>query len=94
MGMLGISAQETDSGPGQNTIEIRIHPNPVYVGVIDIESNLIGPKTIRIYDLFGKVVFEKRIDSDKLPLNTLVPGVYMVQLQQQGHLATKKLVIR
>ena len=37
---------------------------------------------------------ERRLDSDKLHLGSLVPGVYMVQLRQKGHLATKKLVIR
>ena len=84
MGTLAISAQELPSGSGGADIEFRLHPNPVYDGVVFIESNRNGPKTVRIYDLFGKVVLEQRFNSDKLRLNTLVPGVYMVQLQQEG----------
>ena len=79
---------------GKQRVEFKLNPNPVYDGVVSIESNLQGPKTIRIYDLFGKTVLERRVDSDKLHLGSLVPGVYMVQLRQKGHLATKKLVIR
>lgn len=94
MGALAVSAQESASAPPGKDIEFRLHPNPVYDGVVFIESNRSGPKTIRVYDLFGKVVLEERFHSDKLRLGTLVPGVYMVQLRQEDMVATKKLVIR
>jgi len=94
MSFMMASAQEMASSKGDAAIEFKLHPNPVYDGVVFVQSNKPSPKTIRIYDLFGKVVLEKRIVTDKLLLGTLVPGVYMVQLQQEGALATKKLVIR
>ena len=94
MGFFVVSAQEEPSYNETERVEFKLNPNPVYDGVVYIESNLRGPKTVRIYDLFGKTVLEKRIDTEKLNLGSLVPGVYMVQLRQKGHLATKKLVIR
>lgn len=94
MGIIAVSAQEKPPGHRQEQVEFKLNPNPVYDGVVYIETNLTGPKTIRIYDLFGKTVLEKRIDTEKLHLGSLVPGVYMVQLRQNGNLATKKLVIR
>lgn len=94
MSLMMASAQEMASTNADTTIEFKLHPNPVYDGVVFVQSNIPSPKTIRIYDLFGKVVLEKRIVTDKLLLGTLVPGVYMVQLQQEGAVATKKLVIR
>jgi hypothetical protein len=94
IGSFVISAQEPPTNMGKERVEFKLNPNPVYDGVVYIESNLKGPKTVRIYDLFGKAVLERRIDSEKLHLGSLVPGVYMVQLSQKGQLATKKLVIR
>lgn len=94
MGFFVVSAQEEPSHNGEERVEFKLNPNPVYDGVVYIESNLKGPKTVHIYDLFGKTVLEKRLDTEKLHLGSLVPGVYMVQLRQKGHLATKKLVIR
>lgn len=94
IGSFAVSAQQQPPEKGTERMEFKLNPNPVYDGVVSIESNLQGPKTVRIYDLFGKTVLERRIDSDKLHLGSLVPGVYMVQLRQKGHLATKKLVIR
>lgn len=94
IGFLSISAQQKPAETGKERLVFTLNPNPVYDGVVYLESNLKGPKTVRIYDLFGKAVLERRIDSGKLPLGSLVPGVYMVQLRQKGHLATRKLVIR
>ena len=94
MGTFAVSAQEPPAGSEPVRVEFRMHPNPVYDGVVYIESNLDGPRHIRIYDLFGKTVLERRLDSGKLHLGSLIPGVYMVQLRQKGQLATKKLVIR
>ena len=94
MGTLAMTAQEMESGDTESSVVFKLHPNPAYDGVVYVRSNNPSPKTIRIYDLFGKVVLEKRIATDKLYLDALVPGVYMVQLQQGGNMATKKLVIR
>ncbi|MFZ9002404.1 MAG: T9SS type A sorting domain-containing protein [Bacteroidetes bacterium] len=94
MGLFVVSAQEKPLDNATERVEFKLNPNPVYDGVVYIESNLNGPKTVRIYDLFGKTVLEKRIDSEKLHLGSLVPGVYMLQLSQKGQLATKKLVVR
>jgi len=94
IGSFAVYAQDQPSPDRQDRVEFKLNPNPVYDGVVYIESNLKGPKTVRIYDLFGKTVLERRIDTEKLHLGSLVPGVYMVQLRQKGHLATKKLVIR
>ena len=94
MGTLALTAQEIDSGKTDEAVSFKLHPNPVYDGVVYVQSTNPSPKTIRIYDLFGKVVLQRRIVTDKLFLDALVPGVYMVQLQQGGDIATKKLVIR
>ncbi|MEJ2162288.1 MAG: T9SS type A sorting domain-containing protein [Robiginitalea sp.] len=94
IGTVAVSAQEVKSNAPDSGIKFRLHPNPVYDGVVFVKSNYSTPRTIRIYDLFGKIVLERRTESERLFLGSLVPGVYMLQLQQKGELATKKLVIR
>ena len=93
LGTCTISAQQNPQGFERAEAYFRLHPNPVRDGIVYVESDQDGPKHIRIYDLFGKVVLERRLNSNKLILNALVPGVYMLQLQQEERIATKKLVI-
>ncbi|MGB5188730.1 T9SS type A sorting domain-containing protein [Robiginitalea sp.] len=89
-----VSAQQDPVSFERTETRFRLHPNPVRDGFVFVETDHEGPKDIRIYDLFGKVVLQQRLVSQKLFLNALVPGVYMVQVRQQERIATKKLVIR
>lgn len=94
MSTYAVSGQQDALSPGQAEAQFRLHPNPVKDGFVYIQSDSDGPKDIRIYDLFGKVVLERRLVSQKLYVSALVPGVYMVQVRQENRIGTKKLVIR
>jgi hypothetical protein len=94
MGTCTLAAQQNSERSEDAEVRLWLHPNPSKDGFVYVESEQDGPKHIRIYDLFGKVVLEARLDSNKLFLTALVPGVYMVQVRQQDRIATKKLVIR
>jgi hypothetical protein len=89
-----VSAQEDPKSPDRAEARFSLHPNPVKDGFVYVQSDSQGPKDIRIYDLFGKVVLEQRLVSQKLFVSALVPGVYMVQVRQEERIGTKKLVIR
>ena len=94
MGTFGLAAQQTDAVAGSGEARIRLHPNPATANVVYIESDSAAPKPVRVYDLFGKVVLERRLSGDALAIDLLVPGVYMVRVEQKGRYATKKLVVR
>ena len=94
MGMLGVSAQQQPTQLPQGEASVRLHPNPTSDGVVYVESDSPSPKLIRIFDLFGKTVLERRIPGNTLTLDRLAPGVYMVRIEQDNRYATKKLVIR
>lgn len=94
LGTCALSAQETSMASGDSTAEIRLHPNPAQGDVVYVVSSLPGPKTVHIFDLFGKVVLERRLSGDALPIDTLIPGVYMVRVEQGDAVATKKLIVR
>jgi hypothetical protein len=88
-----VSAQREPQSPDRAEADFSLHPNPVRDGFVYIETDSNSPKDIRIYDLFGKVVLEQRLVSQKLFVSALVPGVYMVQVRQGERIGTKKLVI-
>ncbi len=94
LGTFGLSAQQSDLVAGSEEIRVRLHPNPATADVVYIESDSKAPKYIRIFDLFGKVVLDRRLLGDALVIDRLAPGVYMVRIEQQGRFATKKLVVR
>lgn len=94
LGTCAVSAQEAALATGDASAEIRLHPNPAQGGVVYVVSSHPGPKTVRIFDLFGKAVLERRLSGDALPIDALIPGVYMVRVEQDDVVATKKLIVR
>ncbi|MBC2837903.1 T9SS type A sorting domain-containing protein [Robiginitalea sp. SC105] len=94
MGTFSLAAQHTGAVAGNEEARIRVHPNPATADVVYVESDSNAPKTVRVFDLFGKVVLERRLMGDALVIDRLVPGVYMVRIEQNGKYATKKLVVR
>lgn len=94
LGCYMLSAQNAGDAVGNQGLEFKLHPNPALENVIYIETTEKAPKTILVFDLFGKVVIERRISTNSLPIDQLVPGVYMVQVRQKDLVATKKLVVR
>ncbi len=94
MGTCALSAQQEPVADADSPAEIRLHPNPALGDLVYVVSTRPGPKTVRVFDLFGKVVLERHLTGDALPIETLIPGVYMVRVEQSGVVATKKLIVR
>jgi hypothetical protein len=74
---------------------IKIYPNPNN-GAFTLQNNTHEPLDISVFDAMGKVVFQGvALSSTQTKLNLNVPpGVYMVNLQQNGTMVTKKMVVR
>jgi len=94
LGTCVLSAQQEPVAEADAPAEIRLHPNPAEGNLVYVVSSRPGPKTARIFDLFGKVVLERYLTADALPIEALIPGVYMVRVEQGGAVATKKLIVR
>ncbi len=94
MGTLSISAQEARELPAREEISLRIHPNPAPGPTVEIVTNSETPKMVQVFDLFGKTMLRRRILGNTLDIRSLVPGVYMVRVEQEGRSTTKKLIIR
>lgn len=79
----------------QNEIDgLTIYPNPVTNGILHIESSSNIERTIAMYDLLGKKVFESTTVSSSLVVSALKGGVYFVKITEAGKTATRKIVIK
>lgn len=72
----------------------KMYPNPVYGEEIYITTDTNGTKVIQIFDVFGEVVLKDKITTNTLNIAKLVPGVYVLQVTENKHTMTRKLVVK
>lgn len=78
-----------------NTIAgLKVYPNPVSNGTLFIETDLNAAKSVAIFDVLGKQVLNTTTSNNTVNVSQLNPGIYMVQITEEGNTSTKKLVIR
>lgn len=71
-----------------------IYPNPVKGGIFRIMSSNHTLKSILVYDMLGKQVFSQKVmGNDIIDVNNLNAGIYILKVEEQGKVATRKLVI-
>ncbi len=73
---------------------VRIYPNPSAGGPLYIDSADDAEMNALLTDIQGKKVLQTTVIDGKIDLPQLPNGVYTLQLEQKGQLATKRLIIR
>lgn len=77
----------------ENNIEgLKVYPNPA-TELVNIVSNEIGTKNITIFNMLGKKVLETSTE-ETVNVSTLTSGVYIMNINQDGKKASRKLVIK
>ena len=89
---------ENYSPSALNSGNISIYPNPAseYINVLILEPPPLA-QTLSIFDLYGKLYLESRLDQDmnyyQIPLN-LRMGVYVLQVMMESYVVfTQKLIV-
>ena len=72
---------------------IKLYPNPTNLGLVTIESSKNEQISIRVFDMLGKQVKKEILKSNLLNVLDLNPGLYIIQITQNGFFTTKKLMI-
>ena len=72
---------------------LKVYPNPVSNGVLNVESNLNNEKTISIFDVLGKEVIRTTTLNSTINIANLNSGIYIVKITEGEKTATKKLVV-
>ena len=88
-GLMDISLS-TLSTENLDALATLIYPNPAREKLwIAVEPPL---KRIEIYDFSGKLVLEKKIDTDSVSLDELPKGSYLIRLYNESGVTVKKLI--
>jgi hypothetical protein len=53
-----------------------------------------GEKQVKLYDVNGRLVLNKNLNSDYLNIGVLDPGMYFVKVIVEGKVSTSKLIIK
>jgi hypothetical protein len=75
-----------------NQDQFSIYPNPSQ-NVVNIESkNNLNIESVKIFDLFGKLIIEKTQNTNQVSVENLSNGVYIVEVASEGIIFKKKLI--
>lgn len=84
----------TFEGVGINNygLNANVYPNPTR-DVVNVECTVLGAN-LSVYDMFGKVVMNTTIQSERTELNlsNVAPGVYMIRIANNNAITTVKVV--
>lgn len=95
MGGIGTYSAATASVV-ENQIEgFSMYPNPAVDGSFTITSKSNTVKQVEIYSLLGNLVVSKSVKSnEKIDVSNLSSGFYMVKVEEEGKIATRKLLVK
>jgi len=74
--------------------EFSVFPNPVENGVINIQSRILGLKTINVFDVNARAVLSTQLGSDVLDVSFMDRGFYFLNIEINGASTTKKIMIK
>lgn len=73
---------------------LSLYPNPVSNGKVFITSKNDLNKSIIVFDVLGKKALQTTITSKELNVSDLLPGVYIIKINEGEATATRKLIVR
>ncbi|MEO0583804.1 MAG: T9SS type A sorting domain-containing protein [Bacteroidota bacterium] len=81
--------------PTNNDISLRslihIFPNPT-TNILQVESENLTIQQIQLFDLRGRMLMEKREQTDILDLHGLSQGIYILEVQTDQGILTEKII--
>jgi hypothetical protein len=83
------SVIESDAIPA-----IKVYPNPLSGNTLYVERAQQAPLYVRLIDVQGKTLLQTELQDNRLTLDGLAPGLYLLHLEQSGQTSIQKLVIR
>jgi len=88
---------EVGSPLSVNKTEIEnfsFYPNPVINDEFSVSTKTNSLKTVKLYDINGKIILEKQIQNrETIQTSNLNSGIYILKVKENGRSATKKLIV-
>jgi len=71
-----------------------MYPNPASNGKLSISSNSSVEKLVEIYNMIGQKVYNKIVKANEtIDISGLNTGFYVVKAEEEGKIATRKLIV-
>lgn len=95
-----LSQPFVQASPSQAQVSVLVYPNPSTEGIFSVELNTTSPTlpiSVKIYDLIGNVLYVKRVvastglGKEKIALDHLPKGVYLLEIGQGDRKKTLRL---
>lgn len=74
--------------------DMKVFPNPVQVGEINISTGFQGQMDVRIHDITGRTIQAGTITDGRMNISGLSQGAYFVNVQQGGRAFIQKLIVQ
>lgn len=77
-----------------SSFQFNVFPNPTN-GILNIE-NIPDKSTLRIIDIFGRTILFQKSSSNTfntLDVSTLIDGTYFLQIEHNGNVSNKKIIV-
>lgn len=87
----------------QTSATMALYPNPVSNGNLTVLYNLeesVNQASVKVYDLMGKLVYQQKtsnssgLNKQKIDLNNIKAGAYVVVLEFDNIHLHKKLIVK
>ncbi len=85
---------EATTAPPSHKLVFKIYPNPMVGKVLNIKTSESGTKSTNIYDIMGNLVIQMTTPEDKIVLDELKTGIYILKLQVHDKVGIKRLVVQ
>jgi len=89
-----INAGQTLSVAKNQIAGFAMYPNPASNGKLSISSNSSVEKLVEIYNMIGQKVYNKIVKANEtIDISGLNTGFYVVKAEEEGKIATRKLIV-
>lgn len=82
------------NGTTKGISDVKLYPNPAFGGIVHIFTPTNSDKRVTVYDVFGEVVLTDKIIGKALDISRLIPGIYVLQINEDQKTITRKLVVK
>ncbi len=73
---------------------IKVYPNPSSGKFAVVIDNWIGQISIELYDSQGRRIYSERKISNRIEIEGLPKGIYLLKISNQKHVVFKKLIVQ
>lgn len=92
-----VTPKSSTASVTRNEIDgFAVYPNPVNGNSFSLSTNSTDEKLVQVYNVLGKLVVSEKVSGQNSTINisTLTNGIYILKVEENGKIATKKLVVR